>query len=196
MYNVRDTRKEHKIMAKISPMYFDSMVRQTAYRNVFEVCEVVEDLKEYSFYSTIHKRKALVSLEDYNDEATTGAKSLNIPGWNASRSRSSAGSHIRLRPFYAIIGRYQGRLDSEFFGAKLKTTVSVSVTINAGAEKIATPLQVGKTTTSGAIEAGTDIESVSTTINLPKGSNSTMPEHTYTVDYIWKLDNLFRYSNR
>lgn len=124
------------------------------------------------------------TLEDYNDEATTGAKTLNIPGWNASRSRSSAGSHIRLRPFYAIIGRYQGRLDSEFFGAKLKTTVSVSVTINAGAEKIATPLQVGKTTTSGAIEAGTAIESVSTTINLPKGSNSTMPEHTYTVDGI------------
>lgn len=124
------------------------------------------------------------TLEDYNDEATTGAKTLNIPGWNASRSRSSAGSHIRLRPFYAFIGRYQGRLDSEFFGAKLKTTVSVSVTINAGAEKIATPLQVGKTTTSGAIEAGTAIESVSTTINLPKESNSTMPEYTYTVDGI------------
>lgn len=61
MYNVR-------VMKKISPMYFDSMVRQTAYRNVFEVCEVVEDLKEYSFYSTIHKRQALVSLEDYNDD--------------------------------------------------------------------------------------------------------------------------------
>ena len=59
MYTVR-------VMKKISPMYFDSMVRQTAYRNVFEVCEVVKDLKEYSFYSTIHKRNALVSLEDYN----------------------------------------------------------------------------------------------------------------------------------
>ena len=49
-------------------MYFDSMVRQTAYYNVFEVCEVVKDLKEYSFYSTAHKRKVLVSLEDYNDD--------------------------------------------------------------------------------------------------------------------------------
>jgi len=124
------------------------------------------------------------TLEDYNDEVTTGAKSLNIPVWNASRSRSSAGSHIRLRPFWVFGGRYQGRLDSEFFGGKLKNTVTVEVKINAGAEKIATPLQVGKTTTSGAIEAGTDIESVSTTINLPKGSNSTMPEHTYTVDGI------------
>lgn len=55
-------------MNKISPMYFDSMVRQTAYRNVFEVCEVIKDLKEYSFYSTAHKRKAVVSLEDYNDD--------------------------------------------------------------------------------------------------------------------------------
>lgn len=55
-------------MNKISPMYFDSMVRQTAYRNVFEVCEVIKDLKEYSFYSTIHNRKAIVSLEDYNDD--------------------------------------------------------------------------------------------------------------------------------
>lgn len=49
-------------------MYFDSMVRQIAYRNVFEVCEVVEDLKEYSFYSTLHKRKAQVFNEDYNDD--------------------------------------------------------------------------------------------------------------------------------
>ena len=57
-----------RVMKKISPMYFDSMVRQTAYRNVFEVCEVVKDLKEYSFYSTIHKRKVLVSFEDYNDD--------------------------------------------------------------------------------------------------------------------------------
>ena len=55
-------------MNKISPMYFDSMVRQTAYYNVFEVCEVVKDLKEYSFYSTAHKRSAIVSLEDYNDD--------------------------------------------------------------------------------------------------------------------------------
>lgn len=55
-------------MKKISPMYFDSMVRQTAYYNVFEVCEVVKDLKEYSFYSTAHKRSAIVSLEDYNDD--------------------------------------------------------------------------------------------------------------------------------
>ena len=124
------------------------------------------------------------TLEGYNDEATTSAKTLNIPGWNASRSRSNAGSHIRLRPFYAVIGRYQGRLDSEFFGDRLKSTVSVEVKINAGAEKIATPLQVGKTTTGGAIQAGTAIESISTTINLPKGSNSTMPEHTYTVDGI------------
>lgn len=55
-------------MNKISPMYFDSRVRQTAYYNVFEVCEVVKDLKEYSFYSTAHKRSAIVSLEDYNDD--------------------------------------------------------------------------------------------------------------------------------
>lgn len=49
-------------------MYFDSMVRQTAYYNVFEVCEVMVDLKQYRFYSTAHKRSAIVSLEDYNDD--------------------------------------------------------------------------------------------------------------------------------
>lgn len=124
------------------------------------------------------------NIADYNDEATTGSKSLDdsgLPGWTASRTRSSAGSHIRLRPFYGLIGRYQGRMDSEFFGSRLKKSVTVKVTINAGAEKIATPLQVGKTTTAGAIEAGTDIESVSTTLNLAKGTNSSMPSFTYTV---------------
>lgn len=124
------------------------------------------------------------NIANYNDEATTGSKSLDdsgLPGWTASRTRSSAGSHIRLRPFYGVIGRYQGRMDSEFFGSRLKKSVTVKVTINAGAEKIATPLQVGKTTTAGAIEAGTDIESVSTTLNLAKGTNSSMPSFTYTV---------------
>ena len=55
-------------MKKISPMYFDSMVRQTAYRNIFEVCEIMVDLKEYRFYSTAHKRSVIVSLEEYNDD--------------------------------------------------------------------------------------------------------------------------------
>jgi len=124
------------------------------------------------------------NIANYNDEATTGSKSLDdsgLPGWTASRTRSSAGSHIRLRPFYGVIGRYQGRMDSEFFGSRLKKSVTVKVTINAGAEKIATPLQVGKTTTAGAIEARIDIESVSTTLNLAKGTNSSMPSFTYTV---------------
>lgn len=49
-------------------MHFDSMVRQTAYRNIFEVCEVIIDLKEYRFHSTAHKRSAIVSLEEYNDD--------------------------------------------------------------------------------------------------------------------------------
>lgn len=49
-------------------MYFDSMVRQIAYRNVFEVCEVMDDLKKYRFYSTAHKRSVIVSLEEYNDD--------------------------------------------------------------------------------------------------------------------------------
>ena len=124
------------------------------------------------------------SITNYNDEATTGSKTLDsvgLPGWTASRTRSSAGSHMRLRPFYAVIGRYQGRMDSEFFGSRLKKSVTVEVTINAGADQVATPLQVGKTTTAGAIEAGTAIESVSTTLNLPKGTSSSMPSYTYTV---------------
>ena len=49
-------------------MYFDSAVRQTAYRNIFDVCEVMVDLKQYRFYSTAHKRSVIVSLEDYNDD--------------------------------------------------------------------------------------------------------------------------------
>lgn len=124
------------------------------------------------------------SIADYNDEATVGSKTLDndgLPGWTASRTRSSAGSHMRLRPFWVFGGRFQGRMDSEFFGSRLKKSVTVKVTINAGAEKIATPLQVGKTTTTGAIEAGTAIESVSTTLNLAKGTNSSMPSFTYTV---------------
>jgi hypothetical protein len=124
------------------------------------------------------------SIAEYNDEATTGSKTLDnvgLPGWTASRTRSTAGSHMRLRPFYAIIGRYQGRMDSEFFGSRLKKSVTVKVTINAGADQVATPLQVGKTTTAGAIEAGTAIESVSTTLNLPKGTSSSRPSYTYTV---------------
>ena len=123
-------------------------------------------------------------IAEYNDEATTGSKDLSsvgLDGWSASRTRADTGSHIRLRPFWVFGGRYQGRLDSEFFGSRLKSTVNVSVTINAGAEKIQTPLQVGKTTQSGSIEAGEAIETVSTTLTLAKGTNSSLPEFTYTV---------------
>lgn len=134
------------------------------------------------------------ALQKYTDEATTGAKTLDsvgLPGWTASRSNGSAGSHIRLRPFWVWVLthlRYQGRLDSEFFGERLKpgANVNIVVTFNAGAEKIATPLQVGKTTTAGAIEAGTELESISATVNLAKGSNSSMPEHSCTVKGVTK----------
>ena len=131
------------------------------------------------------------NVGDYNDEATTSSKTLEgsgLPGWTASRSRSSVGSHIRLRPFYALIGRAQGRLDSELFGERLKpnANVDVIVTFNAGAEKVNTPLQVGKTTNTGAIKASEEIESISETINLVKGSHSSIPERSCTVTGVTK----------
>jgi len=126
------------------------------------------------------------SLQEYKDEATTGSKdlgSVGIPGWSASRSNGTAGGHVSLRPFFALFSRYQGRMDSAPIGEVIKEghTVDLVVEFTAGAEKVATPLQVGSTTATGTIEAGTALTNVSETFNLPKGSSSSPSVYRFEV---------------
>lgn len=121
-------------------------------------------------------------LQSYQDIATTGSKSLDgvgLAGWSASRSEGYGGDCINLAPFYALIGRYQGRLDSAPLGLdeqahrggiKEGHTVDIHVTFTAGADKIATPLQLGWTTTAGSIDSGTGITNLCNTVTLPKGT--------------------------
>lgn len=116
------------------------------------------------------------SLEEYNDQATTGSKDLGnvgLPGWSASRTNGESGS-VHLRPFWVFGARYQGRLDSTTLSRiKSGKSVKVRVYFRASAEKVATPLQVGWHTTSGTINADTGITNVSGTISLGKGSSLT-----------------------
>ena len=125
-------------------------------------------------------------LSKYTDEATTGSKDLSgvgLEGWSASRSNGTAGSHISLRPFWVFGGRYQGRLDSAPLGDAIIDGhfVNIVVSFTAGAEKVNTPLQVGSTTTTGTIDSGTGITTLSGTVNLPKDSNSSPATYTFEV---------------
>lgn len=120
------------------------------------------------------------SVDDYTDEATTGTKTLSIAGWTASRTNCKGGV-IQLATFYAVIGRYQGRLDSAPIST-IKDEANIKVTFNANNninKKVAVPLQFGWGTDSNAIEAGTAISSLVTTTTLAKGDNKTL---TYTIN--------------
>ena len=120
------------------------------------------------------------SLGDYTDEATTGSKTLDISGWTASRTNCKSGV-IQLATFYAVIGRYQGRLDSEPINV-IKDKAKISVTFDANNninKKVAVPLQLGWGTETGAIEADTEIANLIITETLSKGENKTI---TYTID--------------
>ena len=119
------------------------------------------------------------SLADYTDEATTGTKTLALSGWTASRTNCKSGV-IQLATFYAIVGRYQGRLDSAPINtlkksAKIKVTFYANNNIN---KKVAVPLQFGWGTDTNAIEAGTAIENLVNTETLSKGASKTL---TYTI---------------
>ena len=120
------------------------------------------------------------SLGDYTDEATTGSKTLDISGWTASRTNCKSGV-IQLATFYAVIGRYQGRLDSEPINV-IKDKAKISVTFDANNNinnKVAVPLQLGWGTDTGAIKAGESITNLVATETLAKGSARTI---TYTID--------------
>ncbi len=120
------------------------------------------------------------SLENYTDEATTGSKTLAISGWTASRTNCKSGV-IQLATFYAVIGRYQGRLDSEPINV-IKDKAKISVTFDANNNinnKVAVPLQLGWGTETGAIKADTEIANLIITETLSKGANKTI---AYTID--------------
>lgn len=138
--------------------------------------------KEHSYGLTIPYllNENFNSLSNYTDEATTGTKTLDIAGWTASRTNCKDGV-IQLAVFYALIGRYQGRLDSAPISA-LKKSAKISVTFDANnniSRKVEVPLQFGWGTDPSAIQAGTAIENLVTTENLAKGANRTL---TYTID--------------
>lgn len=119
------------------------------------------------------------SLGNYTDEATTGTKTLSISGWTASRTNCKNGV-IQLATFYALVGRYQGRLDSAPINT-LKKSSNIKVTFDANNninKKVAVPLQFGWGTDPNAIEAGTAIENLVKTETLSKGDNKTL---TYTI---------------
>ena len=163
----------------------------TTWRVVFDsehaIVETSINLGDLTSY-TEHSRSMTVpylmaqdfsSVSDYTDEATTGTKTLSISGWTASRTNCKSGV-IQLATFYALIGRYQGRLDSAPINtlkksAKIKVTFDANNNIN---KKVAVPLQFGWGTDTNAIEAGTAIENLVNTETLSKGASKTL---TYTI---------------
>ena len=119
------------------------------------------------------------TLGDYTDEATTGSKTLDISGWTASRTNCKSGV-IQLATFYAVIGRYQGRLDSAPINT-LKKSANISVTFDANNninKKVAVPLQLGWGVETGAIGADAAVATLVKTETLAKGANTTI---TYTI---------------
>ena len=171
---------------------FDANVYDnTTWRVVFDsehaIVETSINLGDLTSY-TEHSRSMTVpylmaqdfsSVSDYTDEATTGTKTLSISGWTASRTNCKSGV-IQLATFYAIVGRYQGRLDSEPINT-LKKSSNIKVTFDANNninKKVAVPLQFGWGTDTNAIEAGTAIENLVNTETLSKGASKTL---TYTI---------------
>ena len=164
----------------------------TTWRVVFDsehaIVETSVNLGDLTSY-TEHSRSMTIpylmaedfsSLADYTDEATTGTKTLALSGWTASRTNCKNGV-IQLATFYAwIVGRYQGRLDSEPISnlkksAKIKVTFDADNNIN---KKVAVPLQFGWGTDPGAIGADAAISTLIKEENLAKGDNKTL---TYTI---------------
>ena len=164
----------------------------TTWRVVFDsehaIVETSVNLGDLTSY-TEHSRSMTIpylmaedfsSLADYTDEATTGTKTLALSGWTASRTNCKSGV-IQLATFYAwIVGRYQGRLDSEPISnlkksAKIKVTFDADNNIN---KKVAVPLQFGWGTDPGAIGADAAISTLIKEENLAKGDNKTL---TYTI---------------
>ncbi|MBR5131048.1 MAG: hypothetical protein IKV04_00730 [Alistipes sp.] len=164
----------------------------TTWRVVFDsehaIVETIVNLGDLTSY-TEHSRSMTIpylmaqdfsSVSDYTDEATTGTKTLSISGWTASRTNCKSGV-IQLATFYAwIVGRYQGRLDSEPISnlkksAKIKVTFDANNNIN---KKVAVPLQFGWGTDPGAIGADAAISTLIKEENLAKGDNKTL---TYTI---------------
>ena len=163
----------------------------TTWRVVFDsehaIVETSINLGDLTSY-TEHSRSMTIpylmtedfsSLGDYTDEATTGTKTLSISGWTASRTNCKSGV-IQLATFYALIGRYQGRLDSTPINtlkksAKIKVTFDANNNIN---KKVDVPLQFGWGTTTGAIGADVNIENLIVTETLSKGTSKTL---TYTI---------------
>ncbi|MBR4951941.1 MAG: hypothetical protein IKY56_03000 [Alistipes sp.] len=163
----------------------------TTWRVVFDsehaIVETIVNLGDLTSY-TEHSRSMTIpylmaedfsSLADYTDEATTGTKTLDLSGWTASRTNCKSGV-IQLATFYALVGRYQGRLDSAPINT-LKKSAKIIVTFYANNninKKVAVPLQFGWGTDTGAIGADTAISTLIAEEKLAKGDNKTL---TYTI---------------
>ncbi len=132
----------------------------------------------------------------FTHEATTGANGVDgMEGWSISRANGTAGSHVRLRPFWAF-SRYQSRLDSCPIGAFEQTpgsgpvlkssaaSISLHITFTAGAEKVDTPLQLGWTTTTGNIDASDGISHVTATVTLPKNTDGSQRSYSFDVSNV------------
>lgn len=200
-FNIYDTNGTHmgRFERNVANKYivdyegeFDANVYDnTTWRVVFDsehaIVETSINLGDLTSY-TEHSRSMTVpylmaqdfrSVSDYTDEATTGTKTLSISGWTASRTNCKSGV-IQLATFYAIVGRYQGRLDSAPINT-LKKSSNIKVTFDANNninKKVAVPLQFGWGTDTNAIEAGTAIENLVNTETLSKGASKTL---TYTI---------------
>lgn len=164
----------------------------TSWRIVFDsdhaIVETVVNLGDLSDY-TEHPRGMNVpyllsenfsTLANYTDEATTSAKSLDLPGWSAARSNCKDGV-IQLAPFYAIIGRYQSRLDSAPISS-IKENANIRISFDANnniSKKKDAPLQLGYGTAQGAIKSDTAVERLITTETVNKGESRRI---TYKIE--------------
>ena len=113
-------------------------------------------------------------LSSYEDHVTVGEKMLDdygLTGWSECRSDGGSGTAVDMMPFmslnWPIAKFHQSRLDSPVLSAlKSGKTVKIVVSFNAGSTKASTPLQVGTTTTAGAISADTEISNLGETVGV------------------------------
>lgn len=168
-----------------------NLTSTAAGKTIIRDSETVYDLSVPYLYVEDFSR-----IGDFNHETTTGSNSVDgMDGWSISRARSTAGSHVRLRPFWAF-GRYQSRLDSCPIGSfeqtpgsgpVLKssvTSISLNITFTAGAEKVNTPLQLGWTTTTGNISASENISHVTGNVTLPKNTDGAQRSYSFNVSNV------------
>jgi hypothetical protein len=122
-------------------------------------------------------------LSSYEDHVTVSEKmmdSYGLAGWSECRSDGESKTAVDMKPFMSVnwpIAKFhQSRLDSPALSAlKPGKTVKVTVSFNAAATRASTPMQVGSTTTTGAISADTEISNLGETVGV-----ATVSDASYT----------------